>query len=246
MELEKDGSLPFLDTLLTRKEDGSIDIEVYRKNTHMDRYLHYNSHHPQHIKRGVASCLFSHARTVAVGENVGKEVKHVTEVLKANGYPAHIIRLAQKPRKREEEEDKPKYTICLPYVSGLSEDLSRICRRFDIRTVFTTTSTLRQQLTRVKDVDPPSSKAGVVYRVPCSCGKEYIGETKRALGTRIKEHQSATRKGEIEKSAIAEHAWTEQHHPIWDQTAVIEQAKMWTYYGSKKHSASHWLQRKIC
>ena len=86
-------------------------------------------------------------------------------------------------------------------------------------------STLRQQLTRVKDVDPPSSKAGVVYRVPCSCGKEYIGETKRALGTRIKEHQSATRKGEIEKSAIAEHAWTKQHHPIRDQTAVIEQAK---------------------
>ena len=58
----------------------------------------------------------------------------------------------------------------------------------------------------------------------CYC-KEYIGETKRALGTRIKEHQSATRKREIEKSAIAEHAWTEQHHSIWDQTAVIEQAK---------------------
>ena len=28
MELEKDGSVPFLDTLLTRREDGSIDIEV--------------------------------------------------------------------------------------------------------------------------------------------------------------------------------------------------------------------------
>ena len=86
-------------------------------------------------------------------------------------------------------------------------------------------STLRQQLTRVKDVDPPSSKAGVVYKAPCSYGKEYIGEIKTALGTCIKEHQSATRKGEIEKSAIAEHAWTEQHHPIRDQTSVIEQTK---------------------
>ena len=35
----------------------------------------------------------------------------------------------------------------------------------------------------VKDVDPLLSRTGVVYRVPCSCEKECIGETKRALGT---------------------------------------------------------------
>ena len=35
----------------------------------------------------------------------------------------------------------------------------------------------------------------------------------------------STKQGETEKSAIAEHAWAEQHHPIWDQTSVIEQAK---------------------
>ena len=54
----------------------------------------------------------------------------------------------------------------------------RICRWFDIRTVFTTISTLRQQLTTIKDVDAPSNKAGVVYKVLCGCGKEYVGETK--------------------------------------------------------------------
>lgn len=36
MELEDDGTLPFLDTLLTRREDGSINIGVYRKKTHID------------------------------------------------------------------------------------------------------------------------------------------------------------------------------------------------------------------
>ena len=66
--------------------------------------------------------------------------------------------------------------------------------------VFTTISTLRRQLTRVKDVDPLLSRAGVVYKIPCSCGKEYIGETKRALGTHLKEHQAATRRGEVEVS----------------------------------------------
>ncbi|ETW93509.1 MAG: hypothetical protein ETSY2_51300 [Candidatus Entotheonella gemina] len=64
-----------------------------------------------------------------------------------------------------------------------------------------------------------------MYRIPCSCGKEYIGETKRALRTRLKEHQAATRRGETEKSAIAEHAWAEQHCPAWDEVTILEQAE---------------------
>ena len=84
--------------------------------------------------------------------------------MKTNGYPAHIIRSAQRPIGAKVEVETLKYTICLPYVSGLSEDVKRVCRKFDIRTVFTTISTLRQQLTRVKDVDPPLSKAVVVYK----------------------------------------------------------------------------------
>ena len=145
-------------------------------------------------------------------DNIQKEEKHISEVLKANRYPAHIIRSAQRPRGAKVEAETLKYTICLPHVSGLSEDVRRVCRKFDIRTVFTPVSTLRQQLTRVKDVDPPLRKAGVVYNVPCSCGKEYIGETKRALGTCIKQHESTTKGGETEKSA-------------WGKKFEIEEAK---------------------
>ena len=136
----------------------------------------------------------------------------------------HIIKSAVRPRREGEPKESPKYTIRVPYVSGLSDDLRRICRRYDIRTVFTTISTLPPQFTRVKDVDPLLSRAGVVYKVPCSCGKKYIGETKRAFGTHSKEHQAATRRGEVEKSAIAEHAWAEQHHPLWEEISILEQA----------------------
>ena len=142
-----------------------------------------------------------------------------------NGYPEHIIRSAARPRKKREPEVPPKYTFCIPYVSGISEDLRRVCRRYHIKTVFTAISTLRQQLTRVKDQDTMLSRAGVVYRIPCSCGKEYIGGTKRALGTRLKEHEAATRRGETEKSAIADHAWAEQHCAAWDEITILEQAK---------------------
>lgn len=46
--------------------------------------------------------------------------------------------------------------------------------------------------------------SGVESQVPRSCDQVYTGESKRALGTRIKEHKAATRRGELEKSAIAD------------------------------------------
>ena len=103
--------------------------------------------------------------------------------------------------------------------------MRRVCRRYNIRTVFRSASTLRRQLTRVKDQDPLEKKSEVVYQIPCSCGHVYIGETKRALDTRIKEHRAATRRGETEKSAIAEHAWGQQHPILWEETSVLDQAK---------------------
>ena len=148
------------------------------------------------------------------------------EVLKTNGYPDHVIRAAAKPKSGERcEEDTPKYTICLPYVSGLIEDLRRVCRKYDIRMVFTTIST-PQQLIQVKDTDPLLSRLLVVYKIPCSdCEKVYTGGTRRALGTRLKEHQAATRLRQEEKSSTAEHAWMEDHCPTWDDTVVLEQAR---------------------
>ena len=47
MELEKNGSLPFLDANLTQKEDGTLNISVFRKQICTDRYLQFNSHHPE-------------------------------------------------------------------------------------------------------------------------------------------------------------------------------------------------------
>ena len=46
MEVAKDGRLPILNTLLQRTDDGSLDVTVYWKPTHMDRYLDFHSHHP--------------------------------------------------------------------------------------------------------------------------------------------------------------------------------------------------------
>jgi hypothetical protein len=45
MELEENGKIPFLDVLISIKEDGTLGHQVYRKKTHIDSYLHANSYH---------------------------------------------------------------------------------------------------------------------------------------------------------------------------------------------------------
>ena len=57
--------------------------------------------------------------------------------------------------------------------------------------VFRSSHSLQSMLTKVKEALPVEKQANVVYRIPCSCGKAYIGETKWRLETRLKEHRDA-------------------------------------------------------
>ena len=58
VQVKKDEMLLFLDTLLRRREDGSLDVTVYKKPTHTDCYLGFQSHHPPHVKRSLVRCLY--------------------------------------------------------------------------------------------------------------------------------------------------------------------------------------------
>ena len=44
-ETRTDGSIPFLDILITPKDDGSLQTSVYRKPACTDLYLQWDSHH---------------------------------------------------------------------------------------------------------------------------------------------------------------------------------------------------------
>ncbi len=59
----QDGKLPFLDCLSKIGEDGSISTQVYRKPTHTDHYLQFDSHHPLVHKLGVIRTLLYRADT---------------------------------------------------------------------------------------------------------------------------------------------------------------------------------------
>ena len=103
--------------------------------------------------------------------------------------------------------------------------LRRVCTWYNLRVIFKSGQMLRTMLTRVKDRLPEEKHSKVVYRIPCDCGRVYIGETIRRLETRLKEHKEAHRKADTETSAVAEHSWNTQHAIQWGETTILDQAR---------------------
>ena len=54
--------------------DGRLTT-VYRKPTHTDQYLAYDSHHPQSVKRGIVKCLYERAKRLVTKPSVNSEEK---------------------------------------------------------------------------------------------------------------------------------------------------------------------------
>ena len=61
----------------------------------------------------------------------------------------------------------------------------------------------------------------MVYGIPCSCGKVYIGETKRILGTKVKEHSDACMRCFTDRSAITEYALCPESPYKLEQATVL-------------------------
>ena len=61
---KEDGSIPFLDTIVKPEADGSLSITVYRKPTHTDQYLQWDSHHHLSAKFSVIQTLSHRASIV--------------------------------------------------------------------------------------------------------------------------------------------------------------------------------------
>jgi len=64
------------------------------------------------------------------------------------------------------------------HVKEITDRIGRILNKHNIRTIFKSPKKIGQILRNPKDQKSPFSSAGV-YKIPCSCGQIYIGETGR-------------------------------------------------------------------
>ena len=98
IERENDRRLSFLDLNVYRAHRGNLETSVYRKPTHTDKYLAFDSHHPICHKKSVTRTLLTRADCLSSScDSRAKERKYVFDVLKVNGYPNTFLRNCLKP-----------------------------------------------------------------------------------------------------------------------------------------------------
>jgi len=155
------------------------------------------------------------------------ERMHINKSLANNGYPRRFIRnysetSTNKKKSANDDNEEPKGIAILPYVKETTERISRVLSRYKVKTCVKPYKTLRDSLSKPKDPIEKQQQTGVVYSIPCNeCDTVYIGETKRALRTRQKEHQAAVRLNQPEKSALANHALSSGHNINWLETSIL-------------------------
>ena len=208
---KKDCAIPFLDTIIKPEANGNLSIIVYRKPSHTDRYLQWDSHHHLSAKFSVIHTLTHRALTVCSNpELLHKGKTHLRKALTQCKYPKWALGKVEKRLNRlsrevtdgannqdttgaqlTTNEVKTKGHIFIPYTQGLCENIKMICGRYGIQTHFKGSNTIRSLLVSPKDKDPMVSKSGAIYWFQHSylfCDEEYIGESSRTFGERFKEH----------------------------------------------------------
>ena len=198
----EDGAMPFLDILVTPGRDGSLSTSMYRKPTHTDLYLQWDSHHTLTAKYSVIGTLQHRANTICSNTQLlHKEEQNVKNALKNCKYPTWALNRIQwkinnpgrkqTPTNRISNNTQKKSYIVVPYYSGLSESIKNIGKKFGVQVYCKGGTTIKNLLMAPKDRDPIQKQSGVIYRYHCDrvdCDEEYIGESSRTFGERFKEH----------------------------------------------------------
>ena len=211
---KEDGSISFLDTIVKPEADGTLSITVYRKPTHTDQYLQWDSHHHLSAKFSVIHILSHRAKTVCSKPELPQQERdHLRKALTKCKYPKWALDKVERRLNRSTSEVidgvnnqgttnakaaingvKPKGHIVIPYTQGLCESIKKISGRYGIQTQFKGSSTIMNLMVSPKDKDPMVNQGGAIYWYQCGdlcCDEEYMGETSRTFGERYKEHLKA-------------------------------------------------------
>ena len=133
-EEEHNRALPMLDAKATRQSDGSIEVSVFRKKTHTDQYLAFQSHHPLHHKLGVIRTLLDRSDTLITSEQEKmKEEKHIIGALRNCGYPSCTISKVKKMRATPKDKSNNKDTQNT--TPTLSESFACLLKRHEVQLV---------------------------------------------------------------------------------------------------------------
>ena len=208
---KEDGSIPFLDTIVKPEADGTLSITVYRKPTHTDQYVQWDSHHHLSAKFSVIHMLSHRATTVCSKSELHQQEKdQLRKALTKCKYLKWALDKVEKRLNRSISEvidgvnnqgttaaqlvsNEVKIRVTLLYPTH--KVFVKASKRSVVDMAFKPTSKVAGPSRAFWS--PPRTKTlwstEVVPSIWYQCGDigcdyEYIGETSRTFGERYKEH----------------------------------------------------------
>ena len=144
-EPTQQGSLPFLGTLVTIEPNNTFSTTVYRKPTHTDQYLHWDSNYHITTKQSVYNTLAHRSKVVSSSQGtLDKELQQIKTALQACQFPnwalnqwhhrfLHNNQSNNNTRNNSTNKDnnhnnnttKRNITLVVPYIKGTSEKLKK-------------------------------------------------------------------------------------------------------------------------
>ena len=213
MESEIDRELAFLDVNIRNNASGSYEFKIFRKDAITNVQVKPTSSVNPRLCSGIFKGFLARALRICSAQHIDDEIAFLVDVFVQNGHDrmelekiAHqYIDQWNRPRAPAEREDSR--VVKLPWIPKLGPKLRKILRKRNIKTVFTSGTSLKDILCNHKTKLPKNSHPGV-YRVDCSCGNAYIGETKKRVASRMTEHQKDIFHGRWKSSGAAFHRKT--------------------------------------
>jgi hypothetical protein len=240
MEIEENDELPFLDLMLKRGKNSKIEIDIYRKPTHTNRFITRDSYCPtSHKMAAFHSMTYRLCKLPLSVKNFMKELNYIKTAAKVNGYSENIVdNLVNKHSKSIKKQNlstfftiqkQPTRRICFNYAAPLTNRLKEVYKNHNIELVFASENKLKNSLTSTKPKIENVDKSGI-YEIKCKlCNKIYIGQTRRKISTRYKEHCAHIRYNRPEKSALAKHILNDFHANLNDLEIKLKKSVNKTY-----------------
>ena len=112
----------------------------------------------------------------------------------------------------------------LPYIQGLSEQLSRTYQSHGVYLFHKPNNTIRSMLVHPKDKTPKEKLCGTIYHITCDDDTHhtYIGEAKRPLSVRFKEHCKLDK-----PTGVGDHCNATGHIVSMDNLRVLDREQDW-------------------
>ena len=216
--------MPFLDLNVYRGEQGNLEC---LSQTYPHRQIpRFRFSSPICHKKSVAKILLRKTDCLPSSlDSRAEERKYVSNVLKANGYTKTFLRNCRKPVTTSSTPDKREPAtgfVVIPYIQGVTEPIGRILNSHNVKVAQEPFQNLGYTFVKPKDPVTKEQRTDAIYSIPCNdCDNEYIGQTKRQFGTRLKEHQKAVFFCKKENSALSEHKCLTNQTIGWDKSKIV-------------------------